>query len=174
VLGSVLVPDFHAWGESPGATGDTTDESHRMYPQTLLALLKDPSGRVLLARRKGAVLWGLPGGELREAVDSRPAYLAACCARQVGVTPDFVAPLVEFAFAGAQIALGIDEVAPERVRAGGRMAAVEWFGMTALPVDLLPVACMAVAMHAQEAARRGPVRSPVSRFDEPVRVNGPV
>lgn len=118
-----------------------------MFPQTLLALLTDESNRLLLVRRKGSVLWTLPGGTLRGPVASRAAFLASCCARQIGVTPDFVAPFTEFMFVGESIAVATDGIPPERVRACGRIEASQWHPINSLPVDLLPVACMAIAVH---------------------------
>ncbi len=125
-----------------------------MFPHTLLALLTDDSGRVLLVRRKNSLLWSLPGGEIRAPVASVQLYLAACCSRQVGVTPDFGGPLIEFDFAGTQVVMGVDEVPHDRARACGRIEASQWFRYDALPVELTPVACMAIALRARSLEER--------------------
>lgn len=130
-----------------------------MFPQTLLALLMDESNRLLLVRRKGSVLWTLPGGVVRGPVDSRAAFLASCCTRQVGVTPDFVASFAEFVFVGDRVAISADEIPAERARACGRIEASTWFPIHALPMELLPVACMAIAIHVRSRAERGWTRA---------------
>ena len=61
-----------------------------MPVQTILALLNDSAGNLLLVRRKETLLWSLPGGVLRTPMRLRAEFLAVCCRRQVGVTPDFV------------------------------------------------------------------------------------
>jgi ADP-ribose pyrophosphatase YjhB (NUDIX family) len=118
-----------------------------MNKQTVLALLTEAAGEVLLVRRRDSLLWSLPGGVLRHPSSSRTAFLAVCCRRQVGVAPDFVVPLREFEFAGQGVAVGIDDVARERVRACGRVTESQWFRYDALPVDLAPLARMAIGLH---------------------------
>jgi hypothetical protein len=80
-------------------------------------------------------------------VTSRRQFLAVCCSRQVGVTPDFVAPLREFTFAGQRVLFGVDEIAATRARACGRVAESNWFRPDTLPVDLAPTARFAISLH---------------------------
>ena len=91
-----------------------------MFPKIVLALLTDSSGRVLLVRRKDSLLWSLPGSALRSSVASRSDFLAVCCRRQIGVTPDFVAPLAELVFSEQSVALGVDGGGPKRAVMGAR------------------------------------------------------
>jgi hypothetical protein len=86
-------------------------------------------------------------------VSSRAEFLAVCCRRQVGVAPDFVTPLREFEFAGQAVAVGIDEVPQERVRACGRVTESRWFKPDVLPVDLAPLARMAIGLHPMSLTR---------------------
>ena len=115
----------------------------------VLALLANVSGNVLLARRRDSSLWSVPGAVLRARTVSRMEYLAACCRRQVGVTPVFVAPLVTVDLAGITAMIGVDEVPADSVRACGRVGETKWFSPDALPVDLAPVARLAIATHFQ-------------------------
>lgn len=118
-----------------------------MNMQAVLALLTDSAGEVLLVRRKESLLWSLPGGVLRMPVRSRSEFLAVCCRRQVGLAPDFVAPLREFEFAGQAVAVGLDDVPRERARACGRVQESRWFRADDLPMDLAPLARMAIGLH---------------------------
>lgn len=122
--------------------------------QTILALLTDTQGNLLLVRRKESLLWSLPGGVLRTPVRSRSEFLAVCCRRQVGVTPEFVAPLREFEFAGQAVAVGTDDIAHERARACGRVEISRWFQPDELPVDFAPLARMAVGLFRPRPAVR--------------------
>lgn len=118
-----------------------------MITKTILALLTDAAGELLLVRRKDSSLWSLPGGVLRVPVRSRCAFLIVCCRRQVGVAPDFVAPLREFEFAGKGVVVGTDEIPHDRARACGRVEVSRWFRPDELPVELAPLARMAIGLH---------------------------
>lgn len=123
-----------------------------MFPQMMLAMLTDDSGRVLLVRRNDSLLWTLPGGIVRGLVASRTAFLASCCRRQVGVAPDFVGPMTHFEFSGQSVAVGVDDVDAFRVRACGRVTESHWFQSDALPVDVAPMARLVVATLVSAAA----------------------
>jgi hypothetical protein len=118
-----------------------------MFPQLLLAFLTNSAGQVLLVRRKDSHLWSLPGSLLHAAVESRTDFLAACCRRQIGVTPVFCSPLRHVSLATVQAAIARDEVPTDRVRACGRVADTAWFSPDALPVELAPVARLVIAGH---------------------------
>jgi ADP-ribose pyrophosphatase YjhB (NUDIX family) len=123
-----------------------------MPVQTILALLNDSAGNLLLVRRKESLLWSLPGGVLRTPTRMRAEFLAVCCRRQVGVTPDFVAALREFEFAGQGVAVGSDEICQHRARACGRVESSRWFRSSELPVDLAPLARMAIGLFQRRPA----------------------
>lgn len=128
------------------------------------ALLSDFSGSILLVRRKGGLLLGLPGGEVRPGLSAQE-QLTSYCQRQVGVSPDFAAQLNEFTLAGEWILVGFAEVPHARAGARGRMEAAIWTLPSALPVAVDPVARMAVALRlratlpALEAVLRQPAES---------------
>ena len=48
-----------------------------MYPRLTAAVLTDSAGMLLLVRRKGSLLWTLPGGEVRRLVRDRASILDA-------------------------------------------------------------------------------------------------
>lgn len=127
-----------------------------MFPQMMLARLTDVSGRVLLVRRSDSLLWTLPGGVARAPVSSRSEFLSSCCRRQIGVTPDFVGPMTHLDFSGQSVAVGVDEIGTERVRACGRVIECRWFQSDALPVDVAPLARLAVVILDPVAAENSP------------------
>lgn len=117
-----------------------------MELKPVLALLKDSAGLVLLVRRKGSLLWSLPGGLLRDGV-SAADMLSIYCQRQIGSGPDFNAPFLHFRFANRAIMVGCDVIPHQRAGARGRIEASGWFRSDALPVGTEPVARLAVALH---------------------------
>ncbi len=126
-----------------------------MFPQILLALLSDSSGRVLLVRRKDSALWSLPGSAVRVPAASRSEFLAGCCRRQIGVTPEFSAPLAYVTLAGLSAEIGVDEISSDRARACGRTAETQWCSPDALPVDLAPIARLGIAVHGPRTTPAG-------------------
>lgn len=116
-----------------------------MQPNAVYALLHDSSGSILLARRRGTVLWGLPGGEVRSTTPLSE-LLGTYCARQVGMAPDFVAAFAEFTLAGKRIAVGVDQIPTARAAARGRVEAVCWMNPGKIPGEIDPVARMAIAL----------------------------
>ncbi|MGH8019901.1 MAG: hypothetical protein ACREIA_16805 [Opitutaceae bacterium] len=123
-----------------------------MNPQVIHALLSDSSGSVLLVRRRGAVLLGLPGGDVRGAA-SFHELLATFCSRQVGIAPDFAGPMTSFTLAGKQVGLSFAEIPHSRAGARGRIEAVFWIRPEKLPPEVDPVARYAVALLGQQAKR---------------------
>jgi ADP-ribose pyrophosphatase YjhB (NUDIX family) len=119
---------------------------------TVSALLTDASGMILLVRRKNSALWKLPGGDIGRAA-SATVMLASLCRRQVGIVPDFVAPLYAFEFAGRRVFVGRDVVRHEQARACGWIEAVEWCHRGSLPVGVEPIAAMAISLSDRPAFR---------------------
>jgi ADP-ribose pyrophosphatase YjhB (NUDIX family) len=109
------------------------------------ALLFDANGSILLIQRKDAVLWGLPGGDVR-GFEQLPDILSTLCGRQTGVRPDFAGPIEYFTLAGLQVAVARDEVLPGRVAARGKIRAVHWMKAGVAPGELEPTARMAIAL----------------------------
>lgn len=124
-----------------------------MQPNQVFALLTDAAGSMLLARRRGSILWSIPGGDARPGVPL-DELLATYCQRQIGAMPDFVLPFTEFTLAGGRIAVGFAEIAHARAGARGRTEAVVWIRPEAVPAETDPVARMAVAL---KRAQVGPV-----------------
>jgi hypothetical protein len=122
-----------------------------MNPQVIHALLSDSSGSVLVVRRRGAVLLGLPGGDVRRP-DALEALLSIYCARQVGVEPDFAGGLVEFTLAQRRVAVGFAEILHARAGARGRVDAALWVRADRLPTELDPIARYAIALFVQRRA----------------------
>jgi len=112
---------------------------------TVSALLTDPAGAILVVRRKGTALWRLPGGIISTGA-SVTGMLLSFCRRQVGVAPDFVAPLFEFEFSGRRVVVGRDEIRHAQARACGWIESVQWCRRDALPVGLDPLAAMAISL----------------------------
>lgn len=119
------------------------------HPNAVFALLSDQTGMILLIRRRGSLLWSLPGGELRGPcqVDE---MLTTYCQRQVGVSPEFACRFTEFTLGGKRIAFGVDQVPKARAAARGRVEAVQWVQSTALPSQIDPSVRMAVALVQQQ------------------------
>ena len=122
-------------------------------PQVIHALLSDASGSVLLVRRRGALLLGLPGGDVRGS-ESLNDLLATFCTRQVGTAPDFVGPVTEFTLAGKRVGIGFSEIPHARAGARGRIEAVFWVRPEKLPPEVDPIARYAIALHGQRVVRR--------------------
>lgn len=129
-----------------------------MFPHMLLAVLTDSSGRVLLVRRKDSLPWTVPGGVMRSPLLSGGHFLAICCRRQIGVTPEFLAPLAMLSDAEQSVAFGTDEIRADAVRACGMVAECRWFRRNSLPDDLAPLAQQAIS--ARAGANLGELRSP--------------
>lgn len=118
-------------------------------PQAIHALLFDSNGSVLLVRRRGAVLLGLPGGDVRGGVVSLETLLATLCSRQVGVAPDFVGEIVEVTLAERNLAIGFSEIPHSRAGARGRVEAAFWIHPAKLPMEVDPIARYAIALFGQ-------------------------
>ncbi len=119
------------------------------HPNAVFALLSDQSGMILLVRRRGSLLWSLPGGELRSPcqVDE---MLTTYCQRQIGVSPEFACRFIEFTLGGKRIAIGVDEIPKARAAARGRAEAVQWVNRTSLPSQIDPAVRLAVALFGQQ------------------------
>ena len=119
------------------------------HPNAVFALLSEQSGLILLVRRRGSLLWSLPGGDLRSPcqVDE---MLTTYCQRQVGVSPEFACRFIEFTLGGKRIAVGTDEIPKARAAARGRAEAVQWVSRTALPSQIDPAVRLAVALFSQQ------------------------
>lgn len=114
-------------------------------PNAVFALLSDQSGMILLVRRRGSLLWSMPGGELRGPCQM-DEMLTTYCQRQIGVSPEFACQFVEFTLGGKRIAVGVDEIPKARAAARGRAEAVQWVSRTALPSQIDPAVRLAVAL----------------------------
>lgn len=118
-------------------------------PNAVFALLSDQTGMILLIRRRGSLLWSLPGGDLR-APCQIDEMLTTYCQRQVGVSPEFACAFTEFTLGGKRIAFGVDQVPKARAAARGRIEAVQWVLPGALPAQIDPSVRMAVALVQQQ------------------------
>jgi hypothetical protein len=108
------------------------------------ALLTDTTGFVLLLRRRGSALWNLPGGELR-APEPGVNLLTMYCQRQIGVAPASFGPVRTFVLAGVEHGVAVGTVMRPRAIARGRVDAVQWTRLDALPTETHPAARVAVA-----------------------------
>lgn len=129
------------------------------------AVLTDADGSVLLMRRKRSVLWRLPGGETTYDA-SIMRLLVSLCRRQVGVAPDFVDAPFTFEFAGQRVIVACDEVPNDKVRACGWVDAVQWFRPDALPLEIEPVAAVAISLRHDDQARQILKRRPMMTADQ--------
>jgi hypothetical protein len=116
-----------------------------MHTSQIFALLVDSLASVLLIRRRGSILWGLPGGDVKPSIPM-DELLATYCHRQVGASPDFAGTFSEFTLAGRRVALGFGEVPHARAGARGRVEAVLWMRPDNVPNDMDPIARMAIAV----------------------------
>lgn len=112
---------------------------------TISAVLTESTGLILLARRKNSALWRLPGGAAPPGA-SVSRLLVSLCRRQVGVAPDFLAPLLEFDVLGRRVLVGRDEIQPERARACGWIEAVQWCQPNRLPLGIDPLTAMVISL----------------------------
>ena len=119
------------------------------HPNAVFALLSDQTGMILLIRRRGSLLWSLPGGELRGPCQI-DEMLTTYCQRQVGVSPEFACQFTEFTLGGKRIAFGVDQVPKARAAARGRVEAVQWVQPDTLPTQIDPAVRMAVALMDQQ------------------------
>ncbi len=119
------------------------------FPNAVFALLSDQTGLILLIRRRGSLLWSLPGGDLRGPCQI-DEMLTTYCQRQVGVSPAFACRFIEFTLGGKRIAFGVDQIPKARAAARGRVEAVQWVQPTVLPAQIDPSVRMAVALIQQE------------------------
>ena len=122
-------------------------------PNAVFALLTDQAGMILLIRRRGSLLWSLPGGDLRGPCQL-DEMLTTYCQRQVGVSPEFACPFTEFTLGGKRIAFGVDQVPKARAAARGRVEAVQWVQSSTLPTQIDPSVRMAVALVKQQAQQQ--------------------
>ena len=116
-----------------------------MQPKNVHALLTEPSGLVLLIKRRNSALWGLPGGTVRPSSQLED-LLVTYCRRQVGIAPEFQAKFEEIIFAGIPIKIGLAEVIKIRAGARGRIDAVSWVNPASPPYEMEPAARMIVGL----------------------------
>lgn len=109
------------------------------------ALLHDSVGSILLVRRKGSLIWGLPGGEIRNA-EQMGEMLTTLCARQIGIRPDFFGPFERFTLAGLNVVVGVEQIVPGRAAPRGKVEAVHWMKAGVAPGEFEPTARMAIAV----------------------------
>jgi hypothetical protein len=135
---------------------------------TVSALLTDAAGMILLVRRKQSVLWRLPGGDISHTA-SATGMIVSLCRRQIGVAPDFVAPMYAFEFAGRRVFVGCDVIPHDQARACGWIEAVQWARRGALPVGVDPIAAMAISLSDRPSFRVQVSARPVAVNTPPVR-----
>ena len=116
-----------------------------MHPKNVYALLAEPSGSVLLIKRRGSALWSLPGGLVRP-TSLIEDLLVTYCQRQVGIAPDFQVKFQEIVFAGIPIKIGLAQVVKVRAGARGRIDAVSWANPVSPPYEMEPAARMIVGL----------------------------
>lgn len=140
-------------GYSQAPRVDTAHKEHGTTPvhisRMVYALLTDTTGYVLLLRRRGSALWNLPGGEVRPAMNSDD-LLNIYCQRQIGVAPESFGPIQAFVLAGVPHAVAVGTILRARASARGRVDAVHWVRLDALPTETHPAARVAVATLARE------------------------
>ncbi len=105
---------------------------------------------MLLVRRRGGFLLGLPGGEIKGA-DSLEELLVTFCTRQIGVVPELAPQFARFSLAGRTIAVGFAEIPHSRAGARGRIEASFWIRPEKLPKEIDPIARFAVALDRQSS-----------------------
>lgn len=120
-------------------------ESLNMQPKNVYAILTEPSGSVLLIKRRSSALWGLPGGIVRPS-SRLEDLLVTYCQRQVGIAPDFQEDFEEIVFAETPIKIALAEVPKVRAGARGRVDSVSWVNPASPPYEMEPAARMIVGL----------------------------